>query len=327
MVTHNNLASGYQTAQVAHALAEYAIAFPEEFSKWHKVSNFVVVLAAKDEKSLRKFAQDLRKRGIGFKSFQEPDLGYELTSIALTPSQATVEACRGLSLAGNNHSKNDLCQDFKIKEGLKQRMNFVEDLKNHEQASGISIYQHGEMVMNKFLEIKGFLEDGENQHISKSKEWKIPPWIMTHREQFLDAINSYGTETITKYLFWHDCGKPQVKTVDLQGKHHFPDHEKSSVETYLKYYPGDEEVSDFIGKDMFMHTSSIEEVKNFYNSNPKMALVLAISALAELHANGSIFGGIESDSFKIKWKKLDRRVVSMLDIKREKMIPRESAVL
>ena len=35
--------------------------------------------------------------------------------------------------------------------------------------------------------------------------------------------------------------------------------------------------------------------------------VLLFAALSEIHSNASMFGGIESTSFKMKWKQLNKR--------------------
>ena len=37
------------------------------------------------------------------------------------------------------------------------------------------------------------------------------------------------------------------------------------------------------------------------------AISLLLVALSEIHANAEMFGGIESTSFKIKWKQIDKR--------------------
>ena len=58
---------------------------------------------------------------------------------------------------------------------------------------------------------------------------------------------------------------------------------------------------------MDMHTLSAAGIDNFCYLRRKEAISLLISALAEIHSNAQMFGGIESDSFKIKWKHIDRR--------------------
>ncbi len=56
---------------------------------------------------------------------------------------------------------------------------------------------------------------------------------------------------------------------------------------------------------MDVHCLKGENVEEF-SRNP-LATSLLISALSEVHANASMFGGIESTSFKIKWKQIDKR--------------------
>jgi hypothetical protein len=56
-----------------------------------------------------------------------------------------------------------------------------------------------------------------------------------------------------------------------------------------------------------------EDVEDFCK-DPKMACTLLLSALAEVHSNANMFGGIDSTSFKIKWKHLDKRGKKAVDI-------------
>src|SRR3546814_7069686 len=73
---------------------------------------------------------------------------------------------------------------------------------------------------------------------------------------------------------------------------------------------GDPEIGDLIGMDMDVHLLKGDDVESF--SKRPQARALLITALSEVHANASMFGGIESTSFKIKWKHLDKRGKAIL---------------
>jgi hypothetical protein len=64
-----------------------------------------------------------------------------------------------------------------------------------------------------------------------------------------------------------------------------------------------------ISKDMVFHTiNQIRWSWRILNSNSlQTVLTLLVTSLCELHSNASMFGGIESTSFKIKYKQLDKR--------------------
>lgn len=57
---------------------------------------------------------------------------------------------------------------------------------------------------------------------------------------------------------------------------------------------------------MFFHKCSADELDKSDLSNKDLCSLL-LTSLAEIHANASIFGGIESQSFKAKYKQIDRR--------------------
>jgi hypothetical protein len=131
---------------------------------------------------------------------------------------------------------------------------------------------------------------------------RLPQWWTDYREQILGSIHDY--KIIKHYNLWHDIGKPFCRTVDAEGKQHFPNHAEVSKEVWLKL-GGSPVIGDLIGLDMVMHTESKEQIEA-RNLDAKAAFTLLLTALAEIHSNAQMFGGIESTSFKIKWKKLDK---------------------
>lgn len=104
----------------------------------------------------------------------------------------------------------------------------------------------------------------------------------------------------------HDCGKPFCRQVDDTGAH-FPNHAEVSY-NIAKEIGLDDTVANLIRHDMFFHECSAQELQDKLSVwDIRFTNTLLITALSEIHANASIFGGIDSTSFKIKYKQLDRR--------------------
>ncbi|MFK4132416.1 hypothetical protein ACI2KR_09060 [Pseudomonas luteola] len=111
-------------------------------------------------------------------------------------------------------------------------------------------------------------------------------------------------EILGEYQTYHDCGKPFCRIVDEAGKQHFPDHAKHSEQTWLSC-GGDPIAARLMGMDMDIHVLKGDDVESFA-SRPEAASLL-LTGLAEIHSNAQMFGGIDSVSFKMKWKHIDRR--------------------
>lgn len=143
------------------------------------------------------------------------------------------------------------------------------------------------------------------------KQWdelRIPNWLSDNYHEI--KSNLHDLEVIKDYNIFHDCGKPYCIEYDSDGRKHFPNHAQVSKETYKALPVSNVEnhlaVSNLIGWDMVLHTYSADQIKEL-NLSKADAYTLLITALAEIHSNAEMFGGIESISFKQKWKKLDRR--------------------
>jgi hypothetical protein len=163
-----------------------------------------------------------------------------------------------------------------------------------EQTSGLNMLQHGKMVHEFYLDLKGHITRGE----SLKNPWKLPAWAGCG----LLWANILTDDIISEYMIFHDCGKPFCKTNDHDGKTHFPDHASMSEVMWIES-GGSPEAARLMGMDI--HLIKSDDMEEF--AGRKAAATLLMAGLSEIHANAHMFGGIDSTSFKIKWKHLDRR--------------------
>jgi len=170
-----------------------------------------------------------------------------------------------------------------------------------EQAPGLSVLRHGQLVRRRYEDLVGHLRDGK----PLAMDWKLPDWCADPLA--VEGLPDDGT--MAWYQVFHDCGKPAVLTYDEEGKRHFPGHADASRDAWLRA-GGSQEVADLIAMDMDAHLLKHEGVPEFAARAQARALLL--TALAEIHANAEMFGGRESISFKSKWKNLDRRGKAVL---------------
>ena len=152
------------------------------------------------------------------------------------------------------------------------------------------------------------------ERVSKAhiENLRMPHWAKNeaHAKRLVDAIHAIHPSMINTYLEMHDCGKAFCMTTDDQGKNHYPDHAQRSSDAWEKA-GGFATECELMRKDMLVHTASASECETL--ASDPLSPVLLLSALAEIHANAEpIFGGFEGDSFKIKFKQLERRGAVLL---------------
>lgn len=175
----------------------------------------------------------------------------------------------------------------------------LKDMESCEQTAGVSVAKHGEMVADYFIDLYNHITIGSQLKY----DWKLPKWIEENLFKLLNECCNYGV--MQEYLLMHDCGKPYCREVDADGKQHFPNHAMVSYLVYNKLFPEKETICELIKMDMDIHCLKGEDVEAF--SKNYLAVSLLLAGLSEIHANASMFGGIESTSFKIKWKQIDKR--------------------
>lgn len=173
----------------------------------------------------------------------------------------------------------------------------LEAMNNCYQTKSQTIFQHGESVHSYYVDLLNILKNTSTKY-----EWRKPLWFETHSDILLKS--QLPIDIVKKYHIYHDCGKPYCIMIDEVGRQHFPDHANISSNVYKNIF-GDDMISTLIKHDMDIHILKSEnDFIEFNNNEHKYTLLL--TGLAEVHSNANMFGGISSDSFKIKFKKIDK---------------------
>ena len=168
-------------------------------------------------------------------------------------------------------------------------------MKNCFQTSNINMLEHGLMV-NRYY----------------NKLLKGSPELLEHfsgSEKDLNLLLSFQHDEILMrhYHIYHDCGKSFSQIIDQSGKKHYPDHANKSCEIHNIYFDCFI-ANELIKYDMIFHTLKSENLSAWLLENKYKKYLIAslyLTAWAEIFANSSMFGGEQSDSFKIKRKKLN----------------------
>ena len=163
-----------------------------------------------------------------------------------------------------------------------------------------SVWQHGESVREQYNGIVQRISGEPSGH-------KLPTFLSSEHGYGKEISSSLFPITVSgPYCLWHDCGKPFCRVESDTGSH-FPEHAEWSQRVYADVF-GPGLVANLIGWDMAIHTATAVEIDAYLKKWSRAdACTLLIAALAEIHSNARMFGGIESTSFKIKFKQIERR--------------------
>jgi len=84
--------------QSAHALIDFQHKYPDVSKSWNEDSNYLVMLSVKSKDKLIQLTEKLTSENITYLEFFEPDIGNELTAIAIEPSKRARKICSSLPL-------------------------------------------------------------------------------------------------------------------------------------------------------------------------------------------------------------------------------------
>jgi hypothetical protein len=131
--------------QSSHAVADFIFQHKDVANVWHNISNYIIILSVPNEAELHAAHKALSGLNISLTKFNEPDIGNELTAIALIPNDEAEIYCRNLKLA---FRKEDMLNNESIKEQYKNTKKKLN--KYRRQLNGIYIgnKQNKESVKN-----------------------------------------------------------------------------------------------------------------------------------------------------------------------------------
>jgi peptidyl-tRNA hydrolase len=85
--------------QAAHAAIEFQHEHPEIAKEWNTQSKYLIFLSVENEQELQRFLQKIEIRDLKHTKFFEPDIGNQLTAIAIQPGEETRKLTSNLPLA------------------------------------------------------------------------------------------------------------------------------------------------------------------------------------------------------------------------------------
>ena len=88
-----DLEPGLQMAQGGHGMAEFWATYPLIAEVWHRHSNWLIYVSVPDEAALLELDARASAADLRHVVFREPDLGNEVTAVALAPGATARRLC------------------------------------------------------------------------------------------------------------------------------------------------------------------------------------------------------------------------------------------
>ena len=96
------MTAGYRAVQSTHAAINFIFEHPGRAGPWWKESNYLVQLEVNNEDELKALIQKLDRHQLCYSAFREPDIGNQITAVAIEPSEITQKLVRKLPLLFKN---------------------------------------------------------------------------------------------------------------------------------------------------------------------------------------------------------------------------------
>jgi len=158
-----------------------------------------------------------------------------------------------------------------------------------EQAPGLNMLEHGQAVHLAYCQLIRALE-------AQAPVYREMLPLYARLKPLLPE-----PAALARIHLYHDCGKHLALTF-CEGRRQYPNHAEISAEQYAKLFPEDLQGQRLIALDMAFHTCRGAALVELCQD--PLAPILYLTAWAEINANALMFGGRDSDSYKIKRSRL-----------------------
>jgi len=98
-VVRDDLPHGLQASQAIHAAHQYSIEHREEFERWFRDSNTIVLVSVPNADALDAMRARAASVAVPASAFSDDDVGPRLTSLAIGPGAGAKKLCQALPLA------------------------------------------------------------------------------------------------------------------------------------------------------------------------------------------------------------------------------------
>lgn len=99
VIVRSDLSYGQQAVQGMHAGIQFIFDHPEIAREWHLNSDYLCFLSVINESELIELVSQAASLGLKYSIFREPDIGNQVTAIALEPNEESKKLCGRLPLA------------------------------------------------------------------------------------------------------------------------------------------------------------------------------------------------------------------------------------
>ncbi len=99
LITREDILPGYQAVQSCHAIRQFTADHPDIDGEWFTASNYLCLLSAPTERELMRLLVIAEDHGLKSSAFREPDIGGQITAIAIEPHPKTAKILEHLPLA------------------------------------------------------------------------------------------------------------------------------------------------------------------------------------------------------------------------------------